>query len=159
MPNFTKKVIKTMSGDLAADEEFKAATHTNPGGTGSRSVGFGVGGVVGGVIADRAGKKRIEEHGDAHRSGMAEDFPSAPVVLALTNKRFLVYSFSQMKGAPKALIAEYPLSDIAAISMEKLKIVYRAVLQFSDGSVVDLDAGRATGAPEFAEMLHQLTGR
>jgi len=158
MPDFMKKVVKAKGGELPADEEFTAATFTNPAGEAARSVGFGVGGVVGGVIAAKSGSKREDEHGESHRSGMAEGFPRRQLVLALTNRRLLVYSFAQMKGGPKDLIAEYPLADLAGADIEKLKLVYRLVLRFSDGSVVDLDAGRAAGAQEFAETLNRQKG-
>jgi len=159
VPNYLKKVVKAKGGELPADEEFTAATFTNPAGAAARSAGFGVGGVVGGAIAARAGSKREDEHGEAHRSGLAERLPSGQLVLGLTNKRLLVYSFAQMKGGPKDLIDEFPLSDLAGADIEKLKLVYRLVLRFADGSVVDLDAGRAAGAPEFAEALNLQTGR
>jgi len=158
MPDFTKKVIKYCSGDLHPGETVEGAVFGQPAGSFGRNVAFGAAGLAGRVVADKAAKKRKEEHGGATEGGMAASFPPGSVVLAVTPMRFLIFEYGQMGGKPKGLLAEYPLAQIHEITQEKRKMHRSLQIRFSDNSVVDLDVVKMAKPDRFVEAFGKIKG-
>ena len=144
MPNFTKKVYRVKAAELHPGEEVLGATYGLPPGEVTRMVSRGVAGVIGSVAAKAATRKSGDGDEAAPRDrGLAGHIPSdRGFVLAVTPLRLLVYEFGQMKGIPKDLVAEYPLSDLSDISAEKMKLVYRVRVDFADGTAASFDVQR-----------------
>ena len=115
-------------------------------------------GVVGSVVADRAGKRNREQAEGDEVGGIAAGFPSTQVVLAVTAKRMIVFSFGQIKGVPKEFLIDYPLSDIHEITTDKKRLTYKVTIRFSDNSVRALEAGKIGKTPEFAAAVARIKG-
>lgn len=141
MPDYTKKVVKLKSELLESGEEYLGATYALPGGRFGRMVGFGVAGAAGAVVAQRKARQRAEEHGDALGAGLAERVPEGKdLVIAVTDRRLMFFSFLAMKGHPGDLVAEYSLDEVASIEAERKRLMVTLLITFADGSVVDFDA-------------------
>lgn len=158
MASITKKVIKNCSQYLHPGETFEGAVFGRPAGSFGRSVAFGVGGLAGAVISDKVAKKRESEHEGATEAGMAGDFPSGDVVLAVTPMRFLVFKFAQMSGKPKELLVEYPLEQVTGITQEARKMHRSLQIRFADDSLVDLDVVKLAKPDEFEAAFNKVKG-
>lgn len=140
MPDYTKKVTKEKTEVLHPGESFLGATYALPGGRFGRMVGMGVGGVAGAVVAEKKARDRAGEHGDALGAGLAARLPAGKdVVLAITDRRLLVFEFKKMKGTPGDLVAEYAIDEVASIEADRKKLMVDLLLTFSDGSVADYE--------------------
>lgn len=141
MPDYLKKVTKQRSDVLLPGETYLGATYALPGGRFGRMVGFGVAGVAGAVVAETKARQRADEHGDALGAGIASRVPqNTDLVLAVTDRRLLFFSFKRMKGDPGDLVAEYGLGEVVSIGEERKKLMVNLLIGFSDGSVVDFEA-------------------
>jgi hypothetical protein len=159
MPDFTKKVIRHCSDVLQPGESYEGAVYGQPAGSFGRSVAFGVGGVVGSVIADRASRKRAGSLEGADEGGLASTFPQGKnVVLAVTGSRFLVFAHGAMSGNPKELVVEYPLDQVHEVSQEKRRAHRSLKVRFSDNSVVDLDVAKMAKPDRFVEAFRRVKG-
>ena len=156
MASITKKVVKNCSQYLHPGETFEGAVFGRPAGSFGRSVAFGVGGLAGAVVSEKVARKREGEHEGATETGMASDFPSGDVVLAVTPMRFLVFKFAQMSGKPKELLVEYPLEQVSEIRQEARKMHRSLQICFSDGSLADLDVVKLAKPDEFVEAFERL---
>lgn len=160
MPNYTKKVINNSASELAADEEYLGATYALPAGRFGRSVGFGAAGVVGSAVAEYSAHQRRTDLGEGVGTGMSAEIPEhQDVVLAVTNKRLLVFSFGRMKGVPKDLIAEYQLDEVTAIDAVPGKLMTRLTVSFADGSLADFEAQKIAKPGELTQGFERATGR
>ena len=132
----------------------------NPAGTTAGIMGRQTGGLIGAAVAGRMQENKAAASTLVSDSGLAETWPSQPVVVGLTARRMLLWSHSQMRGKPKELIGEIPLGQIAGIDIEKKKATFDATLRFTDGSGILLEAPKVTNKPErFAATFSRLTGR
>ena len=113
---------------------------------------------MGSVVADRAGKRNREQSEGDEVGGIAAGFPSTQVVLAVTAKRMIVFSFGQIKGVPKEFLIDYPLSDIHEITTDKKRLTYEVTIRFSDNSVRALEAGKIGKTPESAAAVARIKG-
>ena len=160
MADWTKKIMKTVGSDLAADEQLEDGMFLNPAGTTSGMVGRQAGGLIGAAVAGKMQKNKAAASTLVSDTGIAETWPKHPVVVGLTGRRMLMWSHSQMRGKPKELIGEIPLEQIAGIDIEKKKATFDATLRFTDGSGILLEAPKIANKPErFAETFSRLTGR
>ena len=69
----------------------------------------------------------------------------AKCFFTLTDRRVLVHSFAALTGAPKDLLAAYPLTDFASLETEKGTLVSKLTLWMADGTSVPLDVFRGGG--------------
>jgi hypothetical protein len=160
VPNWVKKVNKHCGADLHPGEIVEGATFGQPAGTFGRTVAFGVGGIVGDVVAERVIEKRKERAGRSDEGGIALTFPRGRnVVLAVTPARLLVFGHSAMSGNPKELIAEYPLDRVHEVAVEKKKMHQSMVVRFVDYSAVELDVVKAAKPAGFVEAFDRVKGR
>lgn len=151
--NVKKKVLKSADKiGIPAGETVLAACTTNPSGTMKRMMAKELVGIVGAIAADRTTKDAPEG------GGLAEDFPSGQHYLILTDQRLLVTSVAAMSGKPKELKAEWPIDDIAAIGAEPGKLAIPLSIAFADGSAVQLEGARGTGADTVPGAFQELTG-
>jgi hypothetical protein len=159
MPDFLKKVVKDKSGELRADEQYLGAAYAQPAGAFGRSVGFAAGGLLGGAVAARSQKKREEELDGAHESGIAASFPNGNVVMAVTGQRLLVFGHGALKGKPTDLRAEYPLSDVHRMALEKRRGHSSLKVTFSDNSVRDFDVVTMAKPDRLVAAFEEAKGR
>ena len=140
MVDIAKKVNKK-SELMEPGERCVAATGILKAGQFNRSVAAGaIGGIVGHAVA--AAMNRGEDAPDENT--MAEAFPRLhQAIVALTDRRWIVFEHSAMSGGPKAIHTTLELSDITAVEMEKGKLMNRLTLTFRDGSEVTMEAPKA----------------
>ncbi|MFV0317138.1 MAG: hypothetical protein ACK5O2_09300 [Microthrixaceae bacterium] len=154
MVNFVKKVQKKAGGDLLAGESILDARVVQPAGSAFRNaISAGVAAHTGALIDQRIDRWRrgaeAAARGDIEATGgVAVDFPTVKSFFTLTNQRVLVHSFAAMSGAPKDLLAVYPLSDFAGMEAAAGKLVGKLHLYFLDGSAVSLDVMKGGGNPQ-----------
>lgn len=158
MVDFVKKVQKEKGGSLHPGEEVVGAAFVLPIGSVGRSVGFGVGGLVGSAIAGAAQKKKADgSDGEPVTGGVAESIPQGKnLVLAVTPMRFLVFEHKVVSGKPGDLLLELPLGQVAAVETEKQKLTYRLRVAFSDGSMIEMESGKLAKPQKFAEAFDSL---
>jgi hypothetical protein len=156
VPDFLKKVTKDKSGALGPGEEYVGAMFAQAAGTVTKTVAYGLGGVVGGLAAESVQMRR---QGEAGAAGTASGFPPGNVVMAVTGQRFLVFGHSALKGSPTDLLAEYPLSDVHEITLEKRRAHLSMGVRFSDNSVRDFDVVKMAKPERFIEAFDHAKGR
>ena len=161
MVDWVKKITRAEGDAIAADEELVAGVFAHPAGGFARQVAGGaVGGVIGAITAEAMAAKRAGAHDGADEQGMASAFPGERTVLGLTARRLLVFGHSQFSGKPKDLKAEFAVTDLDDVLIEKKKLSHRMVVTFADGSLVDLDVPRMGGdAESFKAAFDRVKGR
>lgn len=142
MAGYADKLQQAASGVLRPGETVLAAIRTQPRGTVAAT---GVGGLIGGAIAQRQATKARAGAGEG---STAASWPSGKFALGLTDQRLLAFSFSAM-GKPKDLQAEVPLDEVADISPGKAKITKAVQVAFADGSGIELECGKLEKVDDF----------
>lgn len=80
--------------------------------------------------------------------------PVRKAVIAITNQRFLMFSYGGMITLKvKELIFEVPRSQLSETSFSKGKLVDKIQLAFVDGSAAKFEIGRAAKLGAVAEAL------
>jgi len=160
MADWTKKIMKAVGGDLAADEQLEDGMFVNPAGTTAGMLGVQAGGVIGAAIATKAQMGKDATSTIVSNAGRATGWPAKPVVVGLTSRRMILWSHGQMSGKPKEFIGDIPLSEIAGIDVDKHRATFSVTVRFTDGGGVELEAPKIANKPErFAATFTRLTGR
>ncbi len=153
--NNVKKKIEKAGGKvgIGADEQVLAACTTNPSGTMTRMMAKELGGVLGAIAADRrqAGQDDAEQV-----SGLSDRFPTGQLYLVVTDRRLLTFSVAAMSGKPKELKAEWPIGEVLGITTEPGKLAVPMAVAFADGTAVQIEAARGTGAETLPEAMEAL---
>lgn len=159
MIDLIKKFKKKAGHDLEAGEEVLDVRVIQPAGQAMRQAvaagAFAHYGSGAKLLMDRRTAKFSNEQREQLEAagGMANDFPSAKCFFTLTDRRVLVHSFGVMAGAPKDLLATYPLTDLAAMDAEAGKLIGKLNLYMADGSSVPLNVFKGAGDP--AELVQR----
>ncbi len=140
MVDIAKKVNKK-SELMEKGESCVAASGILKAGQFNKSVAAGaIGGIVGHAVA--AAMNRGEA--GTEDGTMADGFPKlSQAILALTDRRWIVFEQSAMSGGPKAIHTALAHNDITALEMEKGKLMNRLTLTFTDGSDVTMEVPKA----------------
>ena len=146
--NVVKKVNKKAQS-LGIAEQVVAGCTTNPTGTMKRSVAGSVGGLVGVAAAGGFSSDPSDD-----RPGLAAGFPKGRHFLVLTDSRLLVTSVSVLSGAPKEIVAEWPRTDIAEITVETGRLASPLTISFTDGSAVEVEGAKGTNPESLPEAFH-----
>lgn len=129
---------------IGADERILVACMTDP----KAVVGMAIGGVAGAAVQSAINKTKDDPSpGD----GFAAAWPKGRNLMAITSQRVMVCGMSAMTGKPKEVLAEWPLSDIAAFEIEKKTTGYPFAITFVDGSIARSEGARGTGADLLGE--------
>lgn len=149
MVDMVKKIHKKSANLLNPDEEVLGATVISPVGQFKKTVAFGaVGGLVGAAVGQAIGGKAEAPAGGT----MAEAFPAAKqAIFARSNQRWVLFEQSLMSGAAKDVLAQWPLDQIQGLQLEKGKLTSRIDIQFSDGSVAQVEAVKGARPDRFVE--------
>ena len=153
MVDWAKKIHKHCGDALYAGEQVEAGTVVQPGGTLSRQVAFGVGGLVGAIAADKLGKNKDEPPA---AGGSADAFPGAASVLGISSQRLMAFEHGSLSGKPKEIVAAVPLHDVAEMSAVKNKLSYTLGIDFKDGSTVSYEAVKLAKPEEFVATFERL---
>ena len=155
MVDWAKKIHKHSGSELYAGEQVEAGTFVQPTGTLGRQVGFGVGGVVGAVAAEKLAKKGDDVGAGG---GIADSFPASRSVLGVSTQRLMVFAHGSVSGRSKEMVAHVPLRDVAGIAIEKKKMSFGLTIGFSDGSAIEYEAVKMAKPVEFVETFNRLRG-
>ncbi len=137
-----KKKVEKKAGDLGIPESIVAACTTNPSGTMTKMLAKELGGVVGAAVAGRSSSGG--DSPDAPEDGLAGTFPDGKHFLVLTDERLMLTDVSTWTGAPKAVVAEWPRDQIAAIEVESGKLAEPLTIAFTDGTAVQVEGAKGT---------------
>ncbi|MDJ0924102.1 MAG: hypothetical protein QNJ77_06025 [Acidimicrobiia bacterium] len=154
MVNWAKKIHKHSGSELYAGEQVEAGTVVQPVGTLGRQVGFGVGGVVGAIAAEKFGANG--EGATPDGGGLATQFPSAQSVLGVSAQRLMAFAHGPMSGKPKEMLTQLPLDHVVGMTVDKKKMSYALTIDFADGSSVSYEAVKMAKPVEFVQAFERL---
>lgn len=151
MGNYADKLQQKASEVLRPGEQLLAAVRAAPRGS---TTGMAVGGLIGAAVASRRATKSQEDSG---AGSLASTWPHGQAAVGLTDQRVLTFNYTAM-GKPKELTGEFPLENIAAVELDKKKIVNAVRFGFTDGSVKEIECKKLEKADEFVSAFHNLKG-
>ncbi len=158
MVDWKKKIVKSVGGDLQADEQLEAGLFVQPAGAIGRSLGVQLGGIGGLVAVTRSQEKKRDAMDIVTDSGIGVQLGDKRHVVGLTSKRVLIWGHSSLSGKPKGLDLAIPVDDLVSISHEKGKIVTKMVFEFSDGSGALMEASNIGNPDDFIAAYQRLSG-
>ncbi|MFN3218633.1 MAG: hypothetical protein ACE367_19230 [Acidimicrobiales bacterium] len=173
MDKFAKKIHANCADDLHPGEQVAAAAYVQPPGVllptilitavplaiGAVFLGA-IGGAIGaaiGFIAAQALASKLVSRGAGE--GMAAAVPGGNAVLAVTDRRLLVFGHNTMSGKPQGLQAQYTLDQVHSIAVTKGKMTGSLAVTFADGSTSSFDVAKTAKPEPFVAAFQQLTGR
>lgn len=156
MVDWKKRINKSSSVSLSADEEIITALPLQPAGNMAMQLGLsGIGGFVGFLMGSKAKSKRQAQTVD-QLTGKAAKFPQKNIVLAVSNKRLLAIKQNNMSGKPEDLLQSYNLSEVEAVTMGKKRVSNSMLITFDDKSIIDLDAVKGLKVESFISAFEAL---
>ena len=151
MGDYAQKLQKAAEGKLQPGETVLAAIRTQPRG---QTTGMAVGGLVGAAIASRGANKARE--GLAEGS-MATTWPTGRFAVGLTPNRIVTFNYTAL-GKPKDMTAEFPLSQIASVELDKRKISNGVLFGFTDGSTAEVECAKLEKVDDFVAAFQRTKG-
>ena len=141
MGSYADKVQDKAAGILEPGERVLAAIRTMPRGT---TMGIGIGGAVGAVVADRQAKKA---QANQTEGSAAKDWPAVRSAVGLTDRRLLIYDYT-FTGKPNNLVGEFPLDQIASLEVDK-GLTNKVRFTFTDGSAAQVECAKLEKVGDF----------
>jgi hypothetical protein len=148
MGAYADKLQGKASEVLEPGERLISAIRTMPRGT---TMGLGIGGALGAVVADRQAKKT---HADKTEGSAAAAWPVARSAVGLTDRRLLIYDYTVM-GKPKDLIGQFPLAQIDSMSVDK-GVTNKVSFKFTDGSASQLECAKLEKVGDFEKAFQNV---
>ena len=144
--------VRPKAGEVMdPSETLLAAIRTMPRGS---TMGMGIGGAVGAVVADKQAKKA---HAAKTEGSTAENWPMVRSAVGLTDRRLLIWDFTFM-GKPKELVGQFPLDEVASLDVDK-GVVNKVRFSFNDGSAVQVECAKLEKVGDFASAFQGAKGR
>lgn len=138
MASWTKKITKSVGSDLEPGETLRGGMIVQPAGMMRAMMAREVGGLVGTAIAKRFG----DDASLASDHGTAAMLTEGPLVLGITDRRVIAWTWAKLTGKPKDFHCAIPLDAIADIEIEKKTASHAFAMLFNDGT------GRIYEAPK-----------
>ena len=145
MGGYVNKLQGKAGEVMEPGERLLAAIRTMPRGT---TMGIGIGGAVGAVVADRQAKKAQSQQGEG---SAAASWPSVRSAVGLTDRRLLIFDYT-FAGKPKDLIGEFPLDQIASVDIDK-GVTNKVRFSFTDGSASQVECAKLEKVGDFASAF------
>jgi hypothetical protein len=145
MGGYADKVQAKAGEILEPGERVVAAIRTMPRGT---TLGMGIGGAVGAVVAERQAKKGRAEQTEG---SAAAGWPSVRSAVGLTDRRLLIYDYTLM-GKPKNLVGQFPLDQIASVEVDK-GVTNKVRFAFNDGSASQVECAKLEKVGDFVSAF------
>lgn len=141
--------LQARAGDvLEGGEQVLAAIRTMPRGT---TMGMGIGGAVGAVVAQRQAKKGQAEQAEGSN---AAEWPPVRCAVGVTDKRLLIYDYTMM-GKPKDLIGQFSLDQIASVDVDK-GVTNKVRFAFADGSAAQVECAKLEKVGDFVSSFQKV---
>lgn len=141
MGGYVDKLQGKAAETLESGERLIAAIRTMPRGT---TMGIGIGGAVGAVVADRQAKKGQAQQTEG---SAAKEWPAVRSAVGLTDRRLLIYDYTMM-GKPKDLVGQFSLSQITSIDLDK-GVTNKLRFNFTDGSAAQVECAKLEKVGDF----------
>ena len=146
-----QRLTMLASEQLAPGETVVAGARCSPrGSTKRRTMGAGLGGLVGALAASKGA-------GSAGHVLYGEALPH-DIALGLTDRRILIYSVSSLSGKTTKVLREIPLAHVGGIEHDEGRFLGRKIIRFSlcfsDGSRLELES--PSGAKDTEAFCHAL---
>ena len=122
-------------------ERLLAAIRTMPRGT---TMGIGIGGAVGAVVADRQAKKAKAKQTEG---SAAASWPAVRSAVGLTDRRLLIFDYT-FTGKPKELVGQFSLDQVASLEVEK-GLTNKVSFNFEDGSAAKVECAKLEKVGDF----------
>ncbi len=143
MSTWNEKIEKNVGADIQDGETLLAGLLLHPPRTAGRSMARG----IGGAAAQVAIRQSAQEPDVDPDLGFAATLPPGTMVVGITDKRFLVWGWTQLTGKPKTLLCELPIAELEAVETTAQKASTRVVLRFAD------EGGTAREAPKIGNNI------
>ncbi|MGH2808539.1 MAG: hypothetical protein ACRDKT_14825 [Actinomycetota bacterium] len=145
MGGYTDKLRGKAGEVMEPGERLLAAIRTMPRGT---TLGVGIGGAVGAVVADRQAKKGAAQQTEG---SAAASWPAVRSAVGLTDRRLLIYDYT-FTGKPKDLIGEFLLDQVASLGVDK-GLTNKVTFGFNDGSAVQVECAKLEKVDDFVSAF------
>jgi hypothetical protein len=139
--SYADKLQDKASAILEPGERVIAAIRTMPRGT---TMGIGIGGAVGAVVADRQAKKAQANQAEG---SAAADWPAVRSAVGLTDRRLIIFDYT-FTGKPNNLIGQFPLDRIASLDVDK-GLTNKVSFNFDDGSAARVECAKLEKVGDF----------
>lgn len=129
--SWEKKILKSVGDDLEPGERLLSGLIAQPAGMMRGMLAREVGGLIGSAIAARS---RTGEGVLDSDSGVAAQFTDGPLVLGITDRRLIAWTWAKLTGKPKALHGSITRDLLIDVQAEKKAANHALVLLFADGT-------------------------
>jgi hypothetical protein len=146
MAGYADKLQGKAAEVMEPGERLLGAIRTMPRGT---TMGIGIGGAVGAVVADRQAKKAQAQQAEG---SAAKEWPAVRSAVGLTDRRLLIFDYT-FTGKPKDLIGQFPLDKIASLDIEK-GLTNKVRFTFTDGSAAQLECAKLEKVGDFESAFN-----
>ena len=160
MPDFVKRIQKHRSEDLLPGETLEAATMGQPIGTSTHQLGGALGGLIGMFVARKVAELQKRPSTGSEPTGLAATFANhRPLVLAVTDRRLLVFGCGPLGGNPRQLEAEFELPQVGEVDIVRRRLSFTLMIRFVDDSVREFECVKAARPEPFVSAFERVIGR
>jgi hypothetical protein len=145
---YADKLQPKASEVMGSGERLLAAIRTMPRGT---TIGMGLGGAVGAVVAQRQAKKGSSQQTEG---STAATWPAVRSAVGLTDQRLLIFDYT-FTGKPKNLVGQFPLDQIASLGVDK-GLTNKVSFGFNDGSAVRVECAKLEKIGDFVSAFESV---
>lgn len=150
MVNFAKRVEKFSDNHLMPGEKIVSAVFMQQRGSLSSAALRASLGLIGMLLSHFMAKK-AEPKLNNTASHLSRMLPDRTMIIAVTDKRILVYKHKELGASVEAFACEYKLGDIVDVQSKFRMLMSVVTLQFKDGGSVSLEAGLGQDLKDFAK--------
>jgi hypothetical protein len=131
MASWEQKIMKSVGGDLESGEQLLAGVIAQPAGLMRGMMSREIGGMIGAAIAAKVAGADASLVSDR---GTAAQFTDGPLVLGVTDRRLIAWTWAKLTGKPKALHGSVPRSLVVDVQTDKKAASHALVIMFADGT-------------------------
>jgi len=152
MPNFIKRIQKFPGNQLHEGETILATAFLQQKGSLSTATARATLGLIGMLFSHFLAKG--EQHKkDLTATPLTQKIPAGTVLMAVTNKRIIIYKHKEMGASVESFVNEYKFGDIIKVDLKSRFIIMTVViLHFKDGGSIALEAVMGQKLKDFAKL-------
>ncbi len=152
MPNFVKRIEKFADNKLHSGEQILATGFFQQKGSLSAATTQSMLGLIGALL-NHFKSKNEKQKKESTSTPLTKKLPDGTLLMAITDKRILVYKHKELGAKIESLVAEYHKGDIIKVDLKSYLIMTVVTLHFKDGGSVKLEAVMGQNLKKFAELV------
>lgn len=152
MPNFIKRVEKFTDNKLMDGEKVQLAVFLQQKGSLTQATAHSALGLIGAILNIFHAKKN-EQQKESTASPLSKQLPQGTMVIAVTDKRVLVYKHKELGASIESFATEYRRGDIIKMEIKSWLIMSTITLHFKDGGSVTLEAVMCQKLHDFSRLV------